>query len=214
MKKSIVIVGLALVGIALYIASPKADNADSKTADSKKAFAMYLSSEPTNLDPARGVDVNEATVQSKIFDGLVKYNSKMKLEGSLAESWEILEQGKKYVFSLKKNVLFHDGSPLTAKDVVYSLVRLCAPSVGSPRRWVLDKVLGSDKVGDSFEVAGIEAIDDYKVSITLKEPFAPFISLLTMPACYVLPEKNKNEIAESKFFEKPVGTGQIGRAHV
>ena len=60
----------------------------------------------------------------------------------------------------------------------------------------------ADKAGDSFEVTGIEAVDDYKVIITLKEPFAPFISLLTMPACYVLPEKNNSEIAESKFFEK------------
>ncbi|MFA6749208.1 MAG: ABC transporter substrate-binding protein [Candidatus Riflebacteria bacterium] len=207
MKKSIVIIGLALLGIALYIALPTADKNEGKVSNSKNTFAMYLSSEPTNLDPARGVDVNEATVQSKIFDGLVKYNSKMKLEGSLAETWEILEEGKKYVFNLKKNVLFHDGSPLTAKDAVYSLARLCVPSVGSPRRWVLDKVLGADKAGDSFEVTGIEAVDDYKVIITLKEPFAPFISLLTMPACYVLPEKNKSEIAESKFFEKPIGTG-------
>ena len=54
-------------------------------------FSTYVSSEPSNLDPARGVDVNEGVIQSRIFDGLVRYNEKMELVPDLAESWTISE---------------------------------------------------------------------------------------------------------------------------
>lgn len=172
-------------------------------------FSTYISSEPSNLDPARGVDVNEAVIQSRIFDGLVRYNEKMELVPDLAESWEISDDGKEYIFNLRKNVKFHNGQQFTSSDVVFSLDRILDPKVASPRTWVLEKILGAeDRMnGNSQHTEGIVALDEYKVSIKLSEAFAPFLCLLTTPACYILPCKSKDEFVNGDFFDKPVGTG-------
>ena len=172
-------------------------------------FSSYLSSEPANLDPARGVDVNEATVQAKVFDGLVRYDEKMRLVGNLAESWSVAADGKEFIFKLKQNVAFHNGQKFTAADVVFSLDRLLDPEVGSPRTWVLEKVEGAaDRMKSvSKVVAGITALDDQTVSVKLVAPFAPLLSLLTMPACYILPSESRTAIHDHSFFEKPAGTG-------
>ncbi len=172
-------------------------------------FYGYLSSEPTNLDPARGVDVNEGTIQSKIFDGLVRFDEKMRLVSGLAESWTTSPDGKVFTFRIKPNVKFHNGSVLTAEDVVFSLDRILDPKVGSPRSWVLEKVLGANDrlAGKTDKTEGIRAINESTVEIELATTFAPFISLLTMPACYILPASCKKEIENRTFFELPSGTG-------
>lgn len=172
-------------------------------------FSTYISTEPSNLDPARGVDVNEAVIQSRIFDGLVRYNEKMELVPDLAESWTVSEDGCEFIFNLRKDVIFHNGQEFTAEDVVFSLDRILDPNTASPRTWVLEKIAGASErmKGESEKTSGINALDKYRVSIRLNEPFAPFMSLLTTPACYILPSKSKDTFKSSDFFDKPVGTG-------
>lgn len=181
----------------------------SNSLDNVDVFSIYISSEPSNLDPARGVDVNEAAVQSRIFDGLVRYNEKMELVPDLAESWNISEDGREYIFNLRKNVVFHNGQKFTSADVVFSLDRILDPKTSSPRTWVLEKVDGADEriKGEASSTVGIKALDEYRVSIRLKEAFAPFISLLTTPACYILPSESKDSFKTTDFFDRPVGTG-------
>ncbi|MFZ2958494.1 MAG: ABC transporter substrate-binding protein [Candidatus Ozemobacteraceae bacterium] len=205
-----ILIGCVVIGI---MAKKPATTAQKTGGES---FRMALTSEPANLDPARGVDVNEGCVQAKLFDGLVRFDEKMQLIGDLAESWEITDEGRTYIFKLRKDVTFHDGKPFTARDVVFSFNRLLDPSVKSPRTWVLEKVAGAKErlAGSASEVAGINAPDDVTVKIALVEPFAPFISLLTMPACYILPMDSAAAIADRSFFEKPAGTGpytMVGR---
>lgn len=172
-------------------------------------FSTYVSSEPSNLDPARGVDVNEGVIQSRIFDGLVRYNEKMELVPDLAESWTISEDGCEYIFNLRKDVTFHNGQRFTSADVVFTFDRILNPKTSSPRTWVVEKILGAeDRMNGKTEyTAGLNAIDPYTVSIRLTEPFAPFMSLLTMPACYILPSESKENFGNPGFFDKPVGTG-------
>ncbi len=183
--------------------------AETNPSSFRGVFSGYLSSEPSNLDPARGVDVNEASIQAKVFDGLVRYDEKMRLVGNLAESWTVSPDGKELVFKLKQNVFFHDGQALTSSDVVFSLDRILDPTVGSPRTWVLEKVEGATERmrGETDRVAGITAVDDFTVSIKLSAPFAPFLCLLSMPACYILPSGSASAISDRSFFEKPFGTG-------
>lgn len=202
---SMVVIGLMAFSANLILNSPARTN----TSDGSGIFCTYLSSEPANLDPARGVDVNEANVQAKIFDGLVRYDEQMKLVSALAESWTVTSDGKEYIFKLREDVHFHNGQKLTAADVVFSLDRVLDPAVASPRTWVLEKVEGAAErmKGASAKVTGITQLDEYRVSIKLVSPFAPFMSLLTMPACYILPHQSSAAITDKSFFEKPVGTG-------
>lgn len=181
-------------------------NYDSASLD---VYTTYVSSEPSNLDPARGVDVNEGVVQSRIFDGLVRYNEKMELVPDLAESWTISEDGCQYTFKLRKNVTFHNGQKFTSADVAFSFDRILDPKTSSPRTWVLERIKGaSDRMnGKSGFTEGIKVIDDYTICLTLSEPFAPFMSLLAMPACYILPSGLKDIEDKIAFFDSPSGTG-------
>ncbi len=83
--------------------------------------------------------------------------------GVLAESWEY--QGKRWIFHLRKKVRFHDGSPLTSKDVLFSIDRM-----------INDRK--SLQASNFAEVTGIEAPDDYTVTITTKQPNAVLLERL------------------------------------
>lgn len=93
----------------------------------------------------------------------------------LAKSWEISRDGREYIFSLREGVKFHHGKELDSGDVKYSIERVMNPATKSPRtyafRWV-----------DS-----IQLIDKYHIKIRLKEPFAPFLTTLTVHTCAIIP---------------------------
>ena len=74
------LIGCGVVGLLSRTPATTAQKVGGET------FRSYLTSEPANLDPARGVDVNEGSVQGKIFNGLVRFDEEMKLIGDLAES--------------------------------------------------------------------------------------------------------------------------------
>ncbi|HOY66712.1 MAG TPA: ABC transporter substrate-binding protein [Candidatus Ozemobacteraceae bacterium] len=209
---SAVAVSLVLAVVGILTSHP----GDTSTSVTGGTFRAYLTSDPGNLDPARGVDVNESSVQAKIYSGLVRYDENMKLVGDLAESWEAQSDGLAFVFKLRPGVKFHNGQAFSSADVVYSFERLLDPTTKSPRTWVLEKVVGAKErlQGLASSVAGISAPDPMTVKITLTEPFAPFLSLLSMPSCYILPFGSASDIDAKRFFEKPAGTGpyqMVGR---
>lgn len=93
----------------------------------------------------------------------------------VAKSWEISNDGKEYVFLLREGVKFHHGKELDSGDVKYSVERVMNPATRSPRafsyRWI-----------DTVQV-----IDKYHLKIKLKEPFAPFLTTLTIQNCPIIP---------------------------
>lgn len=206
-KKNIFFV--IFLGIACIVYIIFREKVGSTSPTTEKVFKAYLTSEPSNLDPAKGTDVNEGIIQSKVFDGLVMYDENMNIVGNLAESWDISADGKIYTFRLKRNIKFHNGQDFTAKDVVFSFERLLDPKVASPRSWVLEKVVGAKEKLEGKEniVKGLRIIDPYTLEIELIEPYAPFLALLSMPAAYILPSESEEKINKKDFFEKPIGTG-------
>jgi len=115
------------------------------------------------------------------------------LEPDLAESWKVSDDALTYTFKLRAGLKFSDGTPLTAKDVKFSLERL---------RDQKDSVMGS-----MYKVAEtIAAPDDKTVVITLSEPSAPFLSTLAMFAASIVPQKVVTAKA-AEFGNDPVGAG-------
>jgi peptide/nickel transport system substrate-binding protein len=115
--------------------------------------------------------------------------SRKEYTGVLAESWEF--QGRKWTFRLRKNVRFHDGSPFTSKDVLFSF----------------DRIVNDRKSlqGSNFlEVTGIEAPDDYTVVISTKQPSAVLLERLNnrFIVSQAAVEKNNNQLDNYK-----IGTG-------
>ncbi len=95
-------------------------------------FALH--SDPKTFDPLLSADQSSELCIRLQHDRLLRMNRKTrKFEPGLAESWKILEQGRKIVLQLRKGVQFSDGSPFTAKDVIHTIQRLIDPAVNSPK---------------------------------------------------------------------------------
>ena len=111
---------------------------------------MIIESSPTNLDPRVGIDAQSARIDEMIFDSLVRKDEHFELKPWLAESWEIPDP-QTYVFHLRKGVRFHNGQPLTSRDV----------------KWTLDSLLTgkirSSKTATYNKIDHIDAPDDYTV---------------------------------------------------
>lgn len=165
----------------------------------------------TTLDPAFVKAQSEIWAVSQLFEGLVEYDDSMHLRPCLADSWQISADGRVYTFHLKQGVYFHPLGPfkdqkrrMTASDVVYSLRRIADPATASPGAWIFnDKMdLRCFAEPDSFAFP-VLALNDSTVQIVLQQAFSPFLGILAMPYCSVLPA----EAVTSGFRDHPVGTG-------
>lgn len=130
-----------------------------------------------------------------LYEGLVTIDENYAVAPQLAERWTTSADGKTYTFHLRKGVTFHDGSPVTAADVVASLERFRAHS---PRK------------ADLAMVSGARAIDDTTVEITLSQLSAAFVPLLAYPspAVAIMPKKLIDGVPAGKLPQAAViGTG-------
>lgn len=161
------------------------------------------------IDPAycSGFDAGEMAV--KIFDGLVRFDYYSNdIVPDLAESWEVKNDNKTFIFHLRKGVKFHNGREFTAQDVKYTFDRLYDPETASPGTWVYDMIVGIDEAlaGKADGVAGVQVIDDYTVRFDLKYPFGLFLTHLTLPYGLIVPQEEVEKWGE-QFSQHPVGTG-------
>lgn len=130
-------------------------------------FVFANSSAYDNLDPHAVYDVGRVATRLNLYDGLMRWlDNPPKLEPWLAESYEISEDGKTYTFKLK-DAKFHDGSPVEAKDVVYSMDRILALNKGA-----------ASLFKGTIEPGTTEAPDEKTVVFHLTEPSAIFMSVV------------------------------------
>lgn len=104
-----------------------------KTEPPKENVMRYITgSEPESLDPQVPNGQPEARLLMAIYDGLIEYHPKtMEPMPGIAETWEISEDGTEYLFHLRQNAKFSDGTPITANDFVYSFRRALSPELAS-----------------------------------------------------------------------------------
>lgn len=168
----------------------------------KAIFRYNESSGITSLDPAFARMQTNIWACNHLFDRLVHLNQQLQPEPALALSWSIQDSGKTYIFQLRKGVFFHTDScfgtsgtrEFVASDVVYSFQRLRNPSLASPGNWVMQPV-------DSIWALGTDSL-----VITLNQPFSPFLGMLSMAYCSVVPHEAITKYG-SEFSRHPVGTG-------
>ena len=162
-----------------------------RTEAAEGTFVYIRPAATTSLDLHREITENNAFAIDKIFEPLVMFNEEGTLGDWLAESHEISGDGLTYTFVLRDGLLFSDGTPVTAEDVVFSLERHL--EVGGPLPLEAD-------------IAGIEAADESTVVITLNEAYTPFFAELANFSNGILP-KDFGGLSEEAFFQNPVGTG-------
>jgi len=152
-------------------------------------LVMIIESSPTNLDPRVGLDAYSERIDSLLFDDLLTRDQHLSVAPGLAERWEIPDP-KTYVFHLHHGVKFHDGHPLTSRDV----------------KWTFDSLLQgkirSTKAAAYQFVDRIDAPDDYTVIFHLKQPFATLLWNLSDGAIGIVPVGSGAEITDH-----PMGSG-------
>ncbi len=163
----------------------------------------------TSLDPAFARNLENISAVNHLFNGLVQMDEKMNIKPCIAKDWEVSEDGLIYTFFLRRDVHFHDhkifpggeGRKVTAKDFVYSFQRIMESETASPGAWIFSNI---DR--EQANNIGIEALDRYTLRIFLKEAFQPFLGLLTMKYCSVIPHEIVEELGVD-FRKQPIGTG-------
>lgn len=177
--------------------------------DDKMIFRYNEAVGIQSLDPAFSSGQAALWPCNMLYNGLVDLDDSLKVIPMIAKHWDISEDGKVYTFFLRDDVYFHQTEHFTfpekrkvvAFDFVYSLSRILDPETASPGAWIFQKVARDEANKPMFK-----AIDDTTFQITLAEPFPPFLSILAMKYCSVIPF----EVVEhyGKDFRKfPVGTG-------
>ncbi len=153
---------------------------------------MIIESSPNNLDLRQGTDAQSERVGGLIFDALVKKDEHYELRPWLATSWE-QPDALTWVFHLRDGVRFHDGRPLEAQDVVYTIESLIDASVGS---------LVTAKSGNFAAVERAEAPDRLTVIVHMKRPDAGLLFNLSDGLFGVVPRGSGKD-----FGLHPVGSG-------
>ena len=150
----------------------------------KKIFLVGNGSEPQGLDPHIVTGVPEHHILITLCEGLTISNPKGgdNLPG-MASSWTISEDGKEYIFNIRKDAKWSNGDDFTAHDMVWSWQRILTSSLGSQYPDMLYYVEGAEdfhtgKVSD-FNLVGVKALDDKTLEVKLRNPTPFFIGLLS-----------------------------------
>ena len=154
------------------------------------------------------------TIAQNVFDRLVETvvgpDGEMSIVPSLAESWLVSDDGLRYTFHLRDGVRFHDGALLTSDDVYYTFFRLLTHPY-SCNRDIARNILGADRLekGETDVLEGFHVLNDRDFSITLEQPFAAFLSCLSMPGASILNKESttKASVRFGKSAYHTVGTG-------
>ena len=156
-------VGAALMALAVGMAPARAE-----TPKDGLVMADFID-DMISLDPAEVLEFSAAEIQAQIYDRLVTYpvDDVSKLEGLVAESWSVSDDGKQVTFKIRPGIKFHSGNPLTAQDVAYSLQRVVKLNL-SPGFILTQFGFTPDNMAET-----IKATDDSTLVLTMDQPYAP-----------------------------------------
>lgn len=147
--------------------------------------------EPTNLDPTAGAAAAiDEVVYANIFEGLTRFGPDGSVLPALSSSWEIENEGARYVFTLQNGVIFHDGAEFTADDVKFSIERAMAEDSTNAQK------------GLFANIDTVEVIDPLTVAINMKQADANLLFNLAWGDAVILDEASAENTAT-----KPIGTG-------
>ena len=142
---------------------------------------VALQADPTTLDPLKAGLTAIWKVIEHVNDGVIRVDPSLAPIPGLAESWEISEDGTVYTFHLRSGISFHDGSPFTSDDVLFSWTRILDPATAAVNAANFLNVKGGEAflAGETTELEGIQAPDPQTVVVTLEQPEASFLTILS-----------------------------------
>jgi peptide/nickel transport system substrate-binding protein len=148
------------------------------------------------INPILAFSDTDRDLSSLVYSGLLKAKPDGTFVSDLASDYSISDDGKTYIFNIQKDAVFHDGTPVTADDVIFTIQKIQDPSLKSPKRANWDGVTA-------------EKIDDKAVQFTLKQAYVPFIENTTLGILpkHIWKDAGTDEFAFSQFNIEPIGSG-------
>ncbi|MEI3173591.1 MAG: ABC transporter substrate-binding protein [Lachnospiraceae bacterium] len=182
MKKRLALLAAACLCMAVSMTSFAADKSD---------IVVAVDADVDTLHPTDFSTTVELGVLNQIYDTLLYYSpdGTKDPEPRIAESYEISDDGLDYTFHLRDDVTFHDGTPVTADDVVFSI----------------ELYKASEYQGSQISMlSSVEATDEHTVVCHLDAPYSPFLQGICSP---MIASKAYYESSEDDFVNNPIGTG-------
>ncbi|MEK7480563.1 MAG: ABC transporter substrate-binding protein [Patescibacteria group bacterium] len=149
---------------------------------------------PRFINPLLAISDTDRDLVNLIYAGLMRPDGQGGFEPELAESYEISEDGLRYTFHLKKNLLWHDGKFFGSDDVLFTIGWVRDPALRSPLR-------------AQWEGVRVEKIDEYTITVALDKPYAPFIGATTLG---ILPKHRWEHLTPQEFTVTPLNRSPIG----
>jgi peptide/nickel transport system substrate-binding protein len=149
---------------------------------------------PRFINPVLAVSDSDRDLTSLVYSGLLRATPGGDYTPDLAQSYTVSPDGKTYTFVLRPDATFHNGTPVTADDVVFTVQKTQDPALKSPLQANWDGVT-------------VAAIDAHTVQFTLKQPYAPFIENLTMG---ILPKSLWQNVSDDEFSFSNLNTSPVG----
>ncbi len=217
MKRLRICVVAATVGLSFWLGmngclAGGAESSDGRQVGQGKGrqggiYRVPLLNNPATLDPARVHDIYSAAVVNQLFDGLVQFSSDLLVIPAIAENWRVEDAGKTYRFFLRKSARFHDGTPITSRDVLFSFQRLLR---ASPSPTILPHLLkiqgaGAYHEGGADKVSGLEAPDPSIFVVRLDQPYVPILAAMGMAQASIVPAAEA--VRPEEFSQRPIGSG-------
>ncbi|TGN57869.1 peptide ABC transporter [Paracoccus liaowanqingii] len=177
---------------AAMLAATTALTAPSVALADAERLVIDLVNEPTTLDPHLQWNPDSYYVYRNIFDNLLTRDDEGQIVPQIATEWEQVSDTET-VFTIRDDVVFHDGSPLTAEDVVFSVQRITDPEFGSPQL-------------SQFEsITGAEVLEDGRVKLTTATGYPALFAQLVKLS--IVPKAVVEEMGREAFNLAPVGSG-------
>lgn len=200
---SLLMAAMLLIGMTVTVAS----------AEAPVTVTMAMTAPWDTFIPFNTTNANTDAVLELMFDKMVVVKANGEHSPRLADSWE--QDGLALTFHLNENATWHDGTALTADDVVFTCELMANAAITHPRRSKVAFFTGTDDSGvrAEDEEFGVKALDAHTVEFTMKNP-APLSYMLTQTFrdFYVLPRHlladiPDEEVMTADFWQKPVGSG-------
>lgn len=192
---------IAGVGILIALAYLPSQPSGEELPIQGGSYVEGVAGSPSRINPLFATfNEVDSDLASLIFSGLVRLGPKGDVQPDLAEAKpKVTPDGLTYIFELRRGLLWHDGEPLDADDVLFTIRAIQDPDFE-----------GDPVLADLFRDVEVEARDDHTVIMTLPRPFAPFLArgatVGILPE-HLLGELDAAELFETPFNERPVGSG-------
>ena len=149
---------------------------------------------PRLINPILAISDADRDITELVYSGLLRRMPDGEIVPDLAESYEISKDGLSYTFTLKTNITFHDGEPITTEDIEFTINKAQDPTLKSPKRL-------------NWEGVVVQRLDEKKIRFVLKQPYTPFLENATLG---ILPKHIWKNISVEQMNLSDFNTNGVG----